>query len=71
MSDAGGATLLTRLGSILGNRARRRNQDHGVRESIAQVEALIGAHEQGRLFGLAGERRVNVLTLNLALDRTR
>jgi len=39
MSDAGGATLLTRLGSILGNRARRRNQDHGVRESIAELVA--------------------------------
>jgi len=36
----------------------------------AQVEALIGAHEQGRLFGLIGERRLNVLELNLALDRT-
>src|SRR5450755_3666163 len=36
---------------------------------LAQVEALIGAHEQGRLFGLFGERRVNVLELNLALDR--
>jgi K+-transporting ATPase ATPase C chain len=38
---------------------------------LAQVEALIGAHEQGRLFGLIGERRVNVLNLNLALDRLR
>jgi K+-transporting ATPase ATPase C chain len=38
---------------------------------LAQVEALIGAHEQGRLFGLFGERRVNVLNLNLALDRLR
>jgi K+-transporting ATPase ATPase C chain len=38
---------------------------------LAQVEALIGAHEQERLFGLFGERRVNVLNLNLALDRLR
>ena len=38
---------------------------------LAQVQALIGAHEQGRLFGLFGERRVNVLNLNLALDRLR
>ena len=38
---------------------------------LAQVEALIGAHEQGRLFALVGERRVNVLNLNLALDRMR
>jgi K+-transporting ATPase ATPase C chain len=38
---------------------------------LAQVEALIKTHEQGRLFGLIGERRVNVLNLNLALDRLR
>jgi len=35
---------------------------------IEQVEALIGAHEKARLFGFIGERRVNVLALNLALD---
>ncbi len=39
--------------------------------SLDQVEALIRAHEQGRLFALVGERRVNVLNLNLALDRMR
>ena len=38
---------------------------------LAQVEALIKTHEQGRLFALVGERRVNVLNLNLALDRMR
>ena len=38
---------------------------------LAQVEALIRTHEQGRLFGWIGERRVNVLNLNLALDRMR
>jgi K+-transporting ATPase ATPase C chain len=38
---------------------------------LAQVEALIKAHERGRLFGLIGERRINVLELNLALDRMR
>jgi len=37
----------------------------------AQLEALIKAHEQGRLFALVGERRVNVLNLNVALDRMR
>ena len=36
---------------------------------LEQVEALIAAHERGPLFGLVGERRVNVLELNLALDR--
>ena len=38
---------------------------------LEQVEALIRAHEQGRLFALVGEPRVNVLNLNLALDRMR
>jgi K+-transporting ATPase ATPase C chain len=37
--------------------------------SAAQVEALIKAHERGRFLGLIGEQRVNVLELNLALDR--
>jgi K+-transporting ATPase ATPase C chain len=36
---------------------------------LAQVEALIQAHERARLWGLIGERRVNVLELNLALDK--
>jgi K+-transporting ATPase ATPase C chain len=37
----------------------------------AQVAALIAAHEQGPWLGLIGERRINVLELNLALDRLR
>jgi len=37
----------------------------------AQVEALITSHERQRLWGLIGEPRVNVLELNLALDRLR
>jgi potassium-transporting ATPase KdpC subunit len=36
--------------------------------ALASVENLIKTHERGRLFGLIGERRINVLELNLALD---
>lgn len=38
---------------------------------LEKVEALIAAHETGRFIGLIGERRVNVLELNLALDGTK
>jgi K+-transporting ATPase ATPase C chain len=34
-----------------------------------EVFRLVGAHTQGRQFGLLGAPRVNVLELNLALDR--
>jgi len=37
----------------------------------AVVEKLIADHAQGRLAGLIGENRVNVLELNLALDQLR
>jgi K+-transporting ATPase ATPase C chain len=39
----------------------------GVREE--KVKELLAAHTEGRTFGLLGEPRVNVLELNLALDR--
>ncbi len=36
--------------------------------TVAQVMTAIGAHTQGRPFGILGEQTVNVLDLNLALD---
>jgi potassium-transporting ATPase KdpC subunit len=38
--------------------------------SVAQVAELVAKYEMGRDLGFLGEARVNVLQLNLALDRT-
>src|SRR5262245_50724367 len=43
--------------------ARTRGLDPG------RVEELVAEHTEGRFLGLLGEPRVNVLALNLALDR--
>ena len=42
--------------------ARARGMDAGA------VQAIVDRHTERRQFGLLGERRVNVLELNLALD---
>jgi K+-transporting ATPase ATPase C chain len=39
--------------------------------SLATVTALVRAHTDGRAWGVLGEKTVNVLDLNLALDKLR
>jgi K+-transporting ATPase ATPase C chain len=36
--------------------------------TVAAVQNLLSAHQEGRLWGVLGEPRINVLELNIALD---
>jgi len=47
--------------------AARVAQAHGV--GTADIEALVARHVTRRLFGIFGEPRVNVQSLNLAMER--
>lgn len=55
------------------SQANARIQEHRIaavrRLPVSQVDELISKYTHGRGFGFSGERGVNVLKLNLALDR--
>jgi magnesium and cobalt transporter len=58
--------LLTRIGSILGSRARKRASEHGVRESIAELVAADATEKPGETPDLDRQERAliaNVLRL--------
>jgi magnesium and cobalt transporter len=58
--------LLTRIGSILSSRAKRKNGDHGVRESIAELVAADATEKPGETPDLDRQERAliaNVLRL--------
>jgi K+-transporting ATPase ATPase C chain len=57
LSPAAAAWQVPRIGAARGR-------------SAADVQAVVDAHVEPRTFGLLGEARVNVLQLNLSLDRT-
>jgi magnesium and cobalt transporter len=66
MSEAHPATLLTRIGGILGSRGRRRGPDHGVRQSIAELVKEAAADGDGTIPELDRQERAliaNVLRL--------
>ena len=47
-----------------------RQRDGSRQNSIGHIHALLDRQITGRSFGIFGELRVNVLDLNLALQRT-
>ena len=63
--------LLNQAGYALSNRlaAALAELDMSVRVYCVLAKAAEGEHTQGRQWGFLGEQTVNVLELNLALDR--
>ena len=55
--------------SVANARLQARRVAEERRISVGQVNALVDDHTDGRTLGVLGEKRVNVLRLNLDLDR--